>query len=503
MGSKYGEGIPRREECKSIEDRLWVEGQVMMQMTSEKIWKGLRGLLIFAVAYQLFLSFFSIYSAGTLSAGYYFMPAIGQMINMILAVGLSVAVLYEIYWKNRKKEFLQTVGMFVRVENVLLVLFTVWMYISALFHLFQGEQNVFADNANAFNNVLIRFLLFFMFGQFLAGNKKVLHILFQVIVICATIGMGYVLIQLVFYETFYLPGGGIVYFNTIFTYGLKRLAINSHPNTTAMYAKAVLLICMYLYFYTKKRIRILYLGASVIHYIVLTLTASRAAIISSAVGFAAMIMLVVWRELRNKRMVVRFAVSLIVFSFFVGAFIGLRAPVVSGYKMLYNEFGRDRGVVEEIKEDAVMEYREMGSDISGRQLLFQAAIESMKDVKTAFFGVTPTGVVELIDNVSDLNWHVYTHNEFLEIMCAIGIPGLLFFVIWFIRLVWSGWTICFDSKNCFSLQEGLLVILCFSEALNNMMEAMLTFSSLLTGMLFYMTAGYLFVITGKKELTGK
>lgn len=458
----------------------------------------LKLLLAGAAALQVFLSVYYIYCAVPLNFNYLTLSSLGNLLNIILLVFFGSVLFLEIYVRGRRRQTARRALEYLRPENLLLAAFLLWMYFSGFVNNVLSGGDLMSANASAYSNALVRILLFFMLGQYLLGDKRFLHILFRGLVLCLTAAMIYVLVMLVRYGSFELPNGARVFFTEEITPGMKRLCVNFHPNTTGMYAKTLILLCVYLFALERKKYRFLYLAAAAVHYCILILTSSRAAMVSAGAGVGAVAMLFVWRRQRQKKWGMRLLAALLSFAVVFALFLSLRAPVLESYNRLRGMFYGYESIGEDETEDGEVEFRKMGSDISGRQLLFRAAFQGMRDPKTAFFGVTPDGVTTLIDRMAGIDWHVYTHNEFLEIMCAVGIPGILLFLAWFLAMAWKGFKIFFDAKRRFSFQEGVLVVVCFAEALNNMMEAMMTFSSLLSGIIFYVTAGYLLTDSEKK-----
>lgn len=462
----------------------------------EKFGRILKGLLLVAVAMQIFLSVYAMYADGS---DYYTLTSYGNILNMGLMMVVIVYLFLSYYIWGQRERLRRNLREYLRLENLLLALFLVWMYLSGFYHLTENPD-VMSLNAISYSNALLKFLLFFLLGQYLAGNKKILHLFFNALVMVMTVYMIYVLIRLVCGGEFSLPGGGRVYFDEKATVGLKRLGVNDHPNITGMYAKTLIMLCLYMFVTVKQKYRYVYLAAAAVHYVVLTLTSSRAAIIAAGIGVGSVAMLAVWRLLRQRKWYVRFPMTLISFCLVFFMFLIIRIPMLNAYNYLRE---RNTSLEEASVQEKEIEFREIGNDIAGRQVLFWAAIRSMRDPKVAVFGLTPVGIATMLNETTAFVDAFYTHNEFLEIMCAVGIPGLLFYLAWMFCIAKKGWIICYDRNNLFSMQEGVLVIICMTEILNNMMEARLTFFHVLPGLIFYLTAGYILTDERKRHLAEK
>ena len=127
----------------------------------------------------------------------------------------------------------------------------------------------------------------------------------------------------------------------------------------------------------------------------------------------------------------------------------------------------------------------------------------MRHPEAAVFGATPDGIIDLLDNEMEKPMHMYSHNEFLEVMCATGIPGLLLFLGWLGLSAWDGARVFFNVKKKFTFSERVLMMVCLVELANNMMEARLTFYPNLSGMIFYLAAGYAVVFAQRLNHSGE
>ncbi len=438
----------------------------------------LKVLLLFSVGMQMFLSVYAIYINGSFSPSYYSLVFYGNLLNMGLIVLLLVYLFLAFFVWNQQERLFRKIKGYLCPENFLFAAFLIWMYVSGL-HYMTENPNALRTNEVPYTNAIMKFLLCFLLAQYLNGDRKKLHILFNIYVILLTVFGVYVLAKLLSQNEFSLLSGGSVFFSGG---AVKRLGINCNPNTTGLYAKTVLMLCVYLFVAEKRKFRWLYLVFAVVHYMLLTLTFSRGAIVSGGVGVSAIVMLAVWRGLRKRGILSRVLISIGTFAAVFFLFLTIREPVMGIYNFFRQEYAGQEKVV----------LREMNLHSSGRMALYKAAIQSMQDPENALFGATPKGVCALLSETMGREVNMYTHNEFLEIMCATGILGLLLFLAWVVCIARKGWIICYDGGSVFSMSEGALAIVCFAEITNNMLEAMLTFHTLcLSGMIFYIAAGYI------------
>lgn len=486
------------KEKKDKPAHVWVKNKYSADRQSErenlctyeaeekKVFRILKILLLVAVGVQTLLSILSLYFNNGFDIKYYMFYFEGNILNYGLLIMVFSYVLFSLKDGKSRNNFKRIFRKYLSAENLLLTSFLVWMFVSGC-HYFFDNQNIFKENSILYNNAVLKFLLFFLLGQYLNGARKWLHFFLNGLVFILTLFSIYVLVMLVFHSDFTFRNGGTVFFSGG---EVKRLGINSNPNTTALYAKTMFMLCVYLFVAVKGKIRWLYPAAAAVHYMILILTCSRAAILSGAAGVSAVVMLAVWRGFRGRKLPSRMLISLGTFAAAFFLFLMIRVPAVGAYNFFREIYaGQEKLVV-----------REMSLQSSGRLVLYKAALQSMRNPEIALFGVTPDGICDLLNEVTGLELNMYTHNEFLEVMCATGIPGLLLFLSWVVCIARKGWIVCYDRDNFFPMRDGALAIVFFTELLNNMLEAYLTFHSIfMSGMIFYISAGYILTDERKRH----
>lgn len=427
------------------------------------------------------------------------MRKIGRLMNGVIILLLVVWFLYYYVIKKEKDKVNSVLKKYMIKENMFLLLFFLWIYFGCFRKMIVSGSIFMGGNSLYLITVGIKLFLAFLFAQYVNGNKKILHILFRFLIVGLTIAMLFVLYQLVLNRGFAYHNSKcfiniLVGFEGDKTFGRLRITVN--PNSIGMYAKTIIMLCVYMFFEVKNRFRYVYVGAGVIHYIILVFTDCRAAILSLAVGLGLIAAFYWWDRLYTKKMGIRILVAALVFLFSFGLVDSMRRPTVYGYKIL-------RSWVTGEKLDLETGKRDLLKNSSGRGPIYLAAIRSMRHPEAAVFGATPDGIIELLDNEMEKPLHLYSHNEFLEVMCATGIPGLLLFLGWLGLSAWDGARVFFNVKKKFTFSERVLMMICLVELANNMMEAQLTFYSNLSGMIFYLTAGYAVVFAQRLNHSGE
>lgn len=410
----------------------------------------------------------------------------GRLLNGVIILLLVARFLYDYVIKKEKDKVNRILKKYMIKENMFLLLFFLWLYFGCLRKMIVSGSAFMGENSVYLITVGIKLFLAFLFAQYVNGNKRILHILFRTLIGGLTIAMVFVLCQLVLNEGFIYRNTKLfmnilVRFDGDDSFGRLRITVN--PNLIGMYAKTIIMLCVYMFFEVKNRFRYVYVGAGVIHYIILVFTDCRAAILSLAVGLGLIAAFYWWDRLYTKKMGIRILVAALVFLFSFGLVDSMRRPTVYGYKIL-------RSWVTGEKLDLETGKRNLLKNSSGRGPIYLAAIRSMRHPEAAVFGATPDGIIDLLDNEMEKPMHMYSHNEFLEVMCATGIPGLLLFLGWLGLSAWDGARVFFNVKKKFTFSERVLMMVCLVELANNMMEARLTFYPNLSGMIFYLTAGY-------------
>ena len=75
------------------------------------------------------------------------------------------------------------------------------------------------------------------------------------------------------------------------------------------------------------------------------------------------------------------------------------------------------------------------TSISGRGAIWRAAVKAMfLSPRYFFFGVTPAAVEDMLGYILEReNYMMYTHNQFLQMGVAFGVPGLAMYCVWLVK----------------------------------------------------------------------
>lgn len=328
----------------------------------------------------------------------------------------------------------------------------------------------------------------FLYAQFCNGERKYINYIFTGIIVFTTVLVVILLSQLILHGEMFFRSDKLhvqvyAFFEGSSLKSLGRLTINFKVNVFGMYAKTVIMMCVYMFFVVRNKWRYLYIVASCFHYIILAFTDCRSGLLSAAIGIGMVAALYAWRKLEKRTLF--FRILMVCVAFCIGFVIidAMRQPTVNGYRLI-------RAAITGEKLELSSGKRELLRNSSGRGEIYLAAIRCMKNPEIAIFGATPAGVVNEISKEFKNPRNLYTHNEFLEIMVASGVVGLFIFLCWLSSAAWCGMKVFFNFRGRFSIEERILMVLCLMELANNMLEARLTFKDNLGGLVFYLTAGY-------------
>ncbi len=390
-----------------------------------------------------------------------------------------------------------TKGMF-RPEFILFVLFFIWSFIctivsesghtagffQSLFNAFKNSFMLLIDDSTLFDTFVSVFIIFIMAYVF-RGNSawKMMESIFHILCAGLTVLMIYVL---------YIvcnPGIDLPFSAGIGMSEVGRLGINCNPNTTGAIAEIILLMCLYMVITKKGLLRWLYSAAMIVHYLILILSNSRACILSTGIAVAAIVGKLCYDALKNKALWQRVLLTVFVVTAVAGFIIGMKKPIYYVYEAI-SHFSVING-----KYDAT---REAEFTFSLRTELWAAALKSIfQDAKHFFFGVTPYGVAREMSIWTESHRIAYTHNQFLEIAVAHGIPALMMYLGWLgmvarscVRIVGGGQK---ETHKGLIVLAGMILML----VLSNLMEATLMYYQLFMEGIFFLISG---MVTYKAKL---
>ncbi len=263
------------------------------------------------------------------------------------------------------------------------------------------------------------------------------------------------------------------------------LEMNCNQNITGSWEMTFFLLCCFMALWCKKvPWKCVYGLAAVLHYFALILSDSRASIFAALPGFMALAGIAVFLKLKKKKTLHRILWALLSALIAGVAFFYLRRAVFAIYHAC---LGQQSGYTGTEFLSGSGAYH-----LSGREEVWEASVKGIfSNAYTMIFGVTPKSTGDLIAQASDGAVVVsYTHNEFLEIAAAMGLPGLAIFLVWLGIAVRDTWRMYFVRKE-WTLMMCLPVVFAALLAAN-MMEAHLIFCEHLNGYVFFLVGGMIY-----------
>lgn len=261
------------------------------------------------------------------------------------------------------------------------------------------------------------------------------------------------------------------------------LIINCNRNTTGLWGYCYFFLCLWLAVTSPKGLKPLYLLGMLVNLTVIALSMSRASLYSNcllmglfvAIGF-----------LYQKKFRLRNGKTQIPGSILLGV-----AAAVTFYffnSLLYSVYLKVSNIQELLGIDASA--REFfDATLSGRMEIWLASLKALTyDARSFFFGVSPVGIYYRMDELVQLQ--MYTHNQILEFGVGCGVPAMILFIVYGVRMFLQSVRICFRSGNR-DLRYTMASLCCFLMLMGNMFEATLYGYHYLSGMIYMVACGYL------------
>lgn len=386
-------------------------------------------------------------------------------------------------WFRRIREFIKGL---MNPEMVWLCLFFVWFLICTKSTDARYASSFFAYNENFLYNVFFDLVVLFPFIYYFGHRDtkiSAVELLTHILIAILTISMIWVIWNMFIPRVIYLPGGGQIGFDMGY-----RLCINCNPNTTGAYAEILFLLSVIMILKKRGIVRALYCIAAVVHYLILSFSNSRACVLGAAAACAVIGFKVVFDSMQNGTKTKRLTVS--AFTAVIVALIVLYLrELVFIFHNAVSHFAEIAGISLEDGNAA----RDISGDLtgSGRVHIWICALKAIfASARNFFVGVTPAGVVnELVKFGSKPN--LYTHNQFLEVAVAMGIPGLVLYVGWLYCIARKSVQIAGDRITLPGYRGYLLPTVLLMLIVSNMFEAILIYYGFLCESVFFIVAGYI------------
>ena len=367
-----------------------------------------------------------------------------------------------------------------RAEYWILLGILLWGIISCFSMGTAYKGDFVAANRYAMEDMAVSILVFFPLAFLFEGKmfEKILRSVLRLMMAVITVLMIAVIWNVFRSNVVRLPDGLVIMRDG------NKLEISSNRNTVAAYAAFTAFLCpVMMLSASRKWEKALYVFAFAVHWVVQCLTQSATGL---AVGsLSGGLMLVLWLMERGGKGSVRR--RLLIASLCGAAAMAFLWVSRIGIFRLYQ-------ICTGTPADTL---RDMGDNLtfSGRIRIWQAAVRAIfgyngtaSSFRNSVFGYTFAGVPPMIKALCDLE--MYTHNEYLEVGMAMGIPAMLAYIAFSVFLGIRCVRIALADHGKATLGERFVPVLVLSLVVGNLTEAMLMGYGFMTGCFFFLMCGW-------------
>lgn len=482
-----------------LTSRKWIFG-----LNTEKLKKLICYTSFVLGINHLFISIWvSIYNIGVPSAR-------GLDLWLLGALAMEVALLFIYVVQNDSDIGIRgIIKSYFTKDQVLISLIPCLVVISLTINYFLDGYLKYDVNFKYLLDISINVFVIYPLGRFCVKNRipKAFEIVLHIIIIGITVYIAYILFN-VFNDkvitTFFRGKIGMMKLEIGIDYYEYHLQINSHHNTTGAFAGAFTIISVCMAMWKKSWLRIVYIIAIVIHGVTLILANSRSTFLAASI-FGSLIMgITVFYYAKNKwrsKRVIKWILFTIAVILVFLLLINIRKNVFTLYERCTNTLHNDNygeGTNIEEKEEQIENVENLArnldvSNLMGREIIWTCAVQGMfLNARNMLIGVTPEGVWQLIGELSNGMYYVYSHNELLEIGVGLGFPAMLILILWLAYLANRCLVIGLSDDKKNGINQKVIPLFVLFLVLFNMVEAILFFYNTLIGGLFMLTSSWCF-----------
>lgn len=263
----------------------------------------------------------------------------------------------------------------------------------------------------------------------------------------------------------------------------NNLQLNGHYNIAGSWEMTFFLLCCFMAIQSKSRAwKCVYIASTLIHFIALMLTNSRASIYAAWPGFVALMGILAFLKTNKFKTPKRLLWALAAAAVAAAAYYLLRKGVYALYGTCIQQ--------QYTGERKFFDY--YGTLFTGRETIWKYTIKGLfSDPYITIFGVSPKSTRDLFVQASNgALSDSYTHNQFLEVAAAMGLPGLALFLSWGSFIARDTWKMYFTEKRWTILLCLPVIFVALLAA--NMMEAHLLFCEHMNGYVFFLLGGMIY-----------
>ena len=419
---------------------------------------------------------------------------LGMVYLLFLLVGFFT---YKGYKASKDAKLIkQTFKCYFCPEQVMLSIMFGFVIITCLSLEITGTKGCFSDNQDCITDFMVCVFVIFPCGRYYSKKTmpKPMEVAIHFSMLFISSIMVWVLINVLNNTVVDAVSGGKIGM-VDYTNGAFQLSINRHPNTVGAYSGIILLICIFMCIKKKGLLRVIYIIESIVHFAVISLSNSRGAFLALLCSLVCIAGLITFYMMKKFSVFRKLLISALV-GIIVGAVaIFARNSIIKGVDSitgLSGEYGYDENAF-------YAPYQEENDAVRGleltwvnsRSMIWSNAIELMLDnFPNALIGVSPKRLSNILGKKIGAENDIYTHNQFLEVGLATGIPSLIIFVVFLILLARKCIMIGF-SENCGDKWKNKVIpLIILSLVIGNVMEALLLYHNYFSGCIFMLFAGW-------------
>lgn len=347
-----------------------------------------------------------------------------------------------------------------RLDLCLLVFFMAWTMVASLWN-YEPELGLGQDSVY---HVIFFALVCYPVAILHPGKdgRRAVHGILHVFCLCFAL-LCVVGIVAVVLDTNFLPLTQASYPMGRTVFYDDRLSLFMHPNLAAGGCCLTFLLALYMILYSpRKMVKIYYIVVALVAYVALALTDSRTSILATCAGVGVLGFVVATRLLRGKPLPLQWgggiaglaALAVVCYFGFSLAFSGINGLVniVGGMHASAEAPMAEPGEQTAGQGIGIPAQRDLTDGLrtgNGRSMIWQATVDAIKDQPMILLrGTSNERVSRAI--APYIGYHSsfdHVHNSFLQVLIAVGVPGLLALVGFLVYLCRYAGALTFSLKK--------------------------------------------------------
>ncbi len=381
-------------------------------------------------------------------------------------------------------------------EQLSLLFIAVWFAIS-----FQINQKRFANNLYFKNQwELLHFfiiaLVIFPIAAMLRNNaRKIIEWQLMAVLFCYSCFTIYGLWHIFRLDSVRMPSGNKI---SILNDPMA-LQLSSHYNTTAEFAFLMLILSLYFMTHRNKAVKIISFILFFVHLFTCQLSNSRTVYVTGLIILPLSLFFCAWNRFDNRDARFRTAAGLLAAA--SGFFLYRFSRAFSFY--LFEKITHYNEIIlnaEDGLSKSMDNIRELEANLNGRRNIWIHSLKTMvHDPVTFLFGVTPMGVSSALIDFGGYSKEVaHAHNAVLQIGICFGVPAMIAYSIFLIRVCLRSLQILFIHRQSDFRFAFFIPIMVFSLVLQGIPEPLIVNLTIMSSIL-HLFAGWEIEITERKN----